>query len=176
MILFNEYTKFLSFYHSNQKKAFIDMLDNGLYINDICVVNKKGQTNTLLNLVAFDSNNYAHKYEWIDLLLEKGFKVNLLDEDNGSTLIYAFDYHEQEVFNYLIKKGALIDFKELISIYDDVDDDLRLSWFYPWYDKINWLGIDRVIEQEVKEGWENLKLKDKLEKDLIEKEKKHIKV
>lgn len=174
------FNRFAFLYELDLKGSVIEMFKNDLKPNEIYVASEDNTKVSLLTYIAFLSDKYPHAHDWIDLLLAHGGEINLLDEKKFPCVYYLIGKSsaKQETFHYLVQKGANIDLY-LYNNYHLIEwakNKDKLHWFYPYYEKINWTCINSVIEEEVKEGFENLKLKNRLEQEIKEQNKGMIKI
>ena len=175
-----QYKQFLNLYTHNLKLDAMKMIRDGLALNEFLVINQTSlERITLLNALIIH-HYHEHVYDWIDLLLDNGANIDLGQDNKQSVIHKALEGNNKMMFNYLMNKRVKLNLTELISVspyfVDWLKEQRRLDWFYPWYDKFDWTHMDKTISEEIKKGYDIFKFKEKLEQELIETDKKIIKI
>lgn len=179
MISKNELDEFHHLYEHNLKDKATKMLRTKINVNDECFLDEHMKGN-LLTYVLISDERSGLIYDWIDLLLDNGANIDLGQDNKQSVIHKALEGNNKMMFNYLMNKRVKLNLTELISVspyfVDWLKEQRRLDWFYPWYDKFDWTHIDKTISEEIKKGYDIFKFKEKLEQELIETDKKIIKI
>lgn len=90
----------------NQIQILREFLDNQVISNsDVNILDKYNRT--FLHFAASGGFN-----SMVDLILDRNFNINDIDEDGKTPLSYAIYHKREEVAKNLIKKGASIDYRD----------------------------------------------------------------
>ncbi len=90
----------------NQIQMLREFLDNQIISNgDVNILDKYNRT--FLHFAASGGFN-----SMVDLILDRNFNINAIDEDGRTPLNYAIYHKREDVAKNLIKKGASIDYRD----------------------------------------------------------------
>jgi hypothetical protein len=110
----------------------------------------------------------------LDLLLKEGADINVPEVYTYSKALMENILKDKVIpLNYMIDNGlslnSMLDNKPLID-YISCTYPNELYYFYPFYQKIIWKNVSKEIEQQMKEGFDNFLLKEKLSTRLLNQE------
>lgn len=162
----------------NPKKEFKSLLDAGLSPNAIVdFIDTKNPEESFhllllsaLLLSLYDEKEFKKLKPTFDLLIKEGAEINLPEKYNYSKTIIQNILIEKIIpLDYMIEKGmslnTFIENKPFIEYIAATHPDY-LHHFYPYYKKIIWQDINEELHQKMKEGFDDFKLRQKMNHEL----------
>lgn len=171
MISYEQYRQFYSLARNCSYKEMSTMLKNEIDIHDEIIITEDGMSITFATL-----GTQTEYPPLLEFLLKEGANPNLIDVYGLFPIQYAVQ--EEDMFNILIKYGANINFKTKkgIMFVEYLIQENKAHWIYSLYPQIDWTDISPKIQDEMKDIYDNLCLKEKLEQFDNSKASKLIKV